>query len=338
MFSRRDQIAVYGFPRRGGGALVPTRGKDIYVWAADRSGRYRGGSDEATGSDWDSALRTMREALARAKSCDRIFFTGDVREEISIASSELSDLNLKFDITIQGCGGLHHPDQPGSGTDLYDVASASWRPPASPTAATPLLQVYARGWRFYDIMFDTPVDAAAIKLTNNSGSGTTEYDASHGVVDGCVFQQGKYGIQVDGPIGNYQVRNSDFAILSVAGGCGIFAATDGGPNYRWKILNNFFVPAATVEGNKGNQSHIDLALFSSLIKGNDVGTVESTGKYIDLTGGQDNIVTANYLMGTYDTSDYVAATGDGWVGNFSADVGQDEVDADGTTIAVPAAP
>lgn len=321
---RLDPLVTFGVPFTGGGLALPGRGNDWFVSTFD-------GNDGDTGKSWERALATMGEALDRAQTHDRIFFVGKVAEEV-VGS------NLKFDISIIGCGGLHHADQPGSGSDLYDYGAASWVAPSSPTAATPLIEVNGRGWKFINIMFDCPVDAAAILLMNNSGSGLTEEDASHGVVSNCVFQQGKYGIQVEGPIGNYTVKDSEFAILSVSGGCGIFADTDGGPNYRWKIRNNIFVPAATTEGNKGNQSHIDLALFSSSIRGNEFGTVEATGKYIDLTGGQDNIVTENYLMGTYDTSDYVPATGDGWVGNWSADTGQTEVGAEGITIAVPAAP
>ena len=303
MYSRRDQIAVYGFPRTGGGMTVPNRGKDWFVSTFD-------GSDQDTGKSWDRALATMAEALDRAQTHDTIYFVGKVAEEV-VGS------NLKFDIKIVGCGGLHHADQPGSGTDLYDYGAASWVAPGTPTTATSLIEVQGRGWQFHNIMFDCPVDAAAILLKNNAGSGLTEQDASHGIVSNCVFQQGKYGIQLDGGIGNYKVIGSDFAILSVSGGCGIFAATDGGPNYRWKILDNFFVPAATTEGNKGNQEHIDVALFSSLIKGNTFGTVEATGHYIDLTGGQDNVVTENALMGTYAHADYQDAAGDMWAGNYT---------------------
>lgn len=270
------------------------------------------GNDGWLGTDWDHPVKTMSRALDLVSTGGRILFRGDVREEL-IGS------HLKFDILIQGVGGLHHPDQPSS---AYDPGSSTWRPPATPTSTTPLIQVRGRGWHFKNIMFDCPVDAAAIKLVNNNGSGTTEYDASHAIIEGCVFQQGKYAIQLDGPIGHVMLWDNDFAILSETGGCALYAATDGGPHYRWKIERNYFVAAGTAEGNKGNQSHIDCALTSGLIAHNFFGTVEATGKYIDLTGGQDNIVTENLLMGAYDTGDYVGATGDSWVGNrIIADVG-----------------
>lgn len=280
------------------------------------------------GLSWANAFKTMTEALAAVQTGGTIFFRGDVREEC-VGS------NLVFDVSIIGVGGLHHPDLPAAG---YDPGATCWRPPATPTATTPLIEVRGRGWQFHNIMFDCPVDAAAIKLVNNGESGEAEYDASHAIISGNVFQQGKYAIQLDGPIGHVMVWDNDFAILSVSGGCGIFAATDGGPHYRWKIERNYFVAAATVEGNKGNQSHIDCALFSSLISQNFFGTVEATGLYVDLTGGQDNIVVDNHMMGSYSTDDYVSGTGDDWIGNRSIDLAETEVDTTtGWTIAVPAA-
>jgi hypothetical protein len=284
------------------------------------------GNDGYNGQSWGEGFKTMTKALATVQTGGKIFFRGDVREEC-IGS------NLVFDVTIQGAGGLHHPDVPAAG---YHPGSSTWRPPASPTEATPLIQVRGRGWKFINIMFDCPVDAAAIKLVNNNGSGATEYDASHAVIQGCVFQQGKYGIQLDGPIGHVMLWDNDFAILSVSGGCGLYAATDGGPHYRWRIERNYFVSAATTEGNKGNESHIDCALTSGLIANNIFGTVEATGKYIDLTGGQDNIVCNNILGGVYDTNDYVAGAGDLWFGNRVTV--KATVAPDGVTLVVPPAP
>jgi hypothetical protein len=313
MFSRRDQIAVYGFPRSGGGALVPTRGKDIYVWAADKSGRYEGGSDSDTGADWKRALRTMAEALDRAKSTDRIFFTGDVREEINI--SDITDLNLKFDITIQGCAGVHHPDQPGSGTDLYDAASACWRPPASPTATTELLGVYGRGWRFIDILFDCPVDAAAVKLYRNASSGTSEYDSSHARFIGCRFDAGKVGIENSGGASFVKVIDNDFRGLSESGGAGIkCTSTSVAVPLRWDILNNRF---------HNNASHILSSMSYSTIAYNIFGRFTATLS-IDIDDqpsanqGEYNVITGNYLSGTYGATAYPAGSNNEWAGNFNS--------------------
>jgi hypothetical protein len=283
------------------------------------------GSTTNDGKSWNNPFSTMALALAAVQTGGTIFVFGDVREE-------LTGSNLKFDIKIVGVGTLHHPDIPGTG---YHPGAACWRPPASPTEATPLMKVRGRGWQFHNIMFDCPVDAAALYLENNSGSGLTEYDASHIVVKDCGFMQGKYAIQAEGPIGNARILDNWFAILSETGGCALFADTDGGPHYRWQVRNNFFVPAATAEGNKGNQSHIDIALHCGLIEGNHFGTVEATGKYIDLTGGQDNMVAYNVFGGVYNQDDYVAGTGDMWYQNAVAVIATTA--PDGLTLTVPAA-
>lgn len=329
MFQRRDKIAVFGFPRRGGGALVPIRGKDIYVWAQAHNdfSSTRGGNDGASGADWDHAILTMTEALARAKTGDRIFVAGKITEECTGS-------NLVFDLTIQGVGSLHHADQPGSGTSLYDYGASIWQPPSSPTATTPLLKIRGRGWKIYDMMFDCPVDSAALYLERNASSGTDEYDPSHLTVRGSRFVDGKYAIQDVG--GCYNVTIDDCEAKNIST-CAIANTSTAVANpLNWKI-KGFRCPADV--GTLGNASHIDSPLNGSYIWDSFFGTVDSTALYVDLTGGNSNIVTRNYMMGSYDTSDYVAGTGDGWSGNITADIsGNSAVDASGLTIAVPAAP
>lgn len=327
MKRRLEPIAsVFGLPMVGGQIIAPARGEDLFV-------DTQFGSDANSGKSWDKALATMAEALSRAETLDRIFFVGDVREEI-VGS------NLKFGISIIGCGGLHHPDQPSSSYDDgrgYAVGASMWRPPASPTTATPLLEVRGRGWKFVNIAFDCPVDAAAVKLVASADSGTDEHDASHASFLGCSFQQGKYGIEDAGGAANVLIDDCAFRIISVASGCAIInTSTSVRVPQFWRIRDSYFA-GNSVSG--GNESHIDAPLSGSLIKGSQFGIVEGSGIYIDLTGGDDNIVTGNLLAGSYDTSDYVAGTNDNWSGNITADIsGNSSVDASGLTIAVPAAP
>lgn len=337
MFSRRDQIAVYGFPRRGGGALVPIRGKDIFVWGQARSNfaEIRGGNDGASGKDWDNALLTMGEALRRARTGDRINMTGKFTEQLSIADTGLTDLNLKFDITIQGVGSLHHADQPGSGSSLYDHGACVWQPAASPETTTPNLSVYGRGWKFYDILFDGPADAACVRLVRNSSSGTDEYDAGHASFVGCDFRNGLRGIEDSDGNFNVLVQDCVFETFdATTSGAAIITVTNTGvaATRRWRILDNYFQPKSSTEG---NERHIVMALNGSLIKGNTFGTVKGTGLYVDLNNGAGNVVTENVLMGLYDTTDYRAGTGDVWYQNWS--VVKATTSPDGTTISNPAA-
>lgn len=285
------------------------------------------GSDSNDGLSWDNALNTMGAALAKARTGNRIFFRGDVREE-------LTGSNLKFDIKIIGVGGLHHPDEPSS---AYHPGASMWRPPASPTATTPLLAVRGRGWEFHNIAFDCPVDAAAVQLNANASSGTDEYDASHAVFNNCLFTSGYRGIQDVGGVINVMVKNCIFRILSETGGGGIVNTSTSVrvPQY-WRIENNFFAGNGQ---SGGNELHIDTPLSGSLIANNYFGRVEGTAKYVDLTGGDDNIVTGNYMAGAYDTSDYVAGTNDEWFGNQTASIsfGTSGTNAAGVSVGVPEA-
>jgi len=273
---------------------------------------------------WANALDTMEDALTAVETGGTIYFRGDVREEL-IGS------NLVFDVTIIGCGSKHHPDLPAAG---YDGGAACWRPPASPTEATPLLEVRGRGWKFQNILFDCPVDAAALKFVRNALSGVNEYDASHASVIGCDFRNGKYGIQDDGGVWNMRIEDNDFETIDATNGCAIIntSSSVAAPR-RWVILNNRFQMDSSTEG---NLQHLDSPLNGSTIMGNVFGTVKSTGIYVDLTGGAGNVVANNILGGVYDTSDYVAATGDLWYQNAVAV--KVTTAPDGLSLDVPAAP
>jgi len=282
------------------------------------------GNDGNDGKSWQSAVNTMSKALDLVETGGRIFFVGDVREE-------LTGSNLKFDISIIGMGGLHHPDQPSS---AYNYGASMWRPPASPTATTPLLVVRGRGWKFINVAFDAPVDDAAISLSRNADSGEDEYDASHVVFENCRFLSGKWGIEDDGGANNVTIRNCEFAGMTTAA---IIGTSTSVANPRaWKVFDNVFPSNVS---SLGNATHLDAALNESVIADNFFGTVTSTAKYVDLTGGNGNIVTRNYMMGAYDTSDYVSGTGDSWFGNqaISISFGVSGTNAAGVTIGVPEA-
>lgn len=280
------------------------------------------GANASDGTSWDSALATMTAALAVVQTGGRIFFRGDVREECTGS-------NLVFDVTIIGAGMLHHPDLPSS---AYHPGSSTWRPPASPTAATPLLKVRGRGWNFINIFFDCPVDSAGVYLERNALSGTSEYDASHATFYGCRFVDGKYGIQDVGGVYNVTVENCEFKAMTT---CAIVNTSTAVANpLNWKIINCTF-PANT--SSFGNATHIDSPFNCAIIRDSLFGTVTSTALYIDLTGGNTNMVTRNLLMGEYNTNDYVAGTGDTWAGNQSLSASFGGNDAQGRTLTAPAA-
>lgn len=278
------------------------------------------GSNQNDGRSPRTPFLTMAKALSVAKTGDTIYFWGDVREE-------LTGSNLVFDLTIIGLGRLHHPDSPGTG---YRTGGSMWRPPASPTTATPLLKVRGRGWRFINVVFDCPVDAAALYLERNALSDVSEYDPSHLSVIGCRFVDGKYAIEDAGGCYNVTIRDSEFKGCTTAAIAN--TSTSVANPLNWKIRNCLF-PSET--SGFGNAVHIDSPLNSSYITESIFGTVVSTGKYIDLTGGNNNIVTKNVLNGLYDTTDYVPGTGDTWYGNRT--VVKATYSPDGDSIQVPGA-
>lgn len=319
---RLNPITTFGLPFYGGG-LIPTAGQEWFV--DPNASLFEPAKRFGDGKSIDRPFETLAEALSACNTGDVIYITGNIREENLICS------NLKFDVHIVGLGGQHHPDQPDS---TYHPGAAMIRPPASPTAATPLLVVRGRGWQFHNIAFDCPVDAAAIQLNANASSGTSEYDAGHAVIRNCLFTSGYRGIQDVGGVINVQVRDCIFRIISESGGAAIVNTSTSVrlPQY-WRIRDCFFGGNAA---SGGNETHIDAPASGWEIKGNTFGVVEGSGLYIDLTGGDDNIVVDNYFTGSYSTDDYVAGTNDMWVGNYSIDTAEAEVEASGETNTVPA--
>jgi hypothetical protein len=261
------------------------------------------GDNTNDGLSWATPYATMAKALTVVETYDHIHFVGDVREELTAT-------NLAFDVTIQGHGNRHR--HPGWGTA---PGSATWRPPASPTATTPLLKVRAQGWRFIDILFDCPVDSAAIYLERNALSGTSEYDAGHAEFYRCRFESGKWGIQNAGGSGFVGVYGCKFYRLTESGGAGIICtSTSVAVPLNWEIKGNHFA---------NNASHILSSMSYSLIKDNAFGRFTAT-LAIDIDDqpsanqGEYNIITGNYLSGTYGATAYPPGSNNEWAGNFNS--------------------
>ena len=308
---RRTSSNSFEFTGTVNGAVNPGRGE---VWYVNTQSAANG-----NGKSWDQPFTTMAAALAVAGTNDTIQFVGDVREE-------LVGSNLVFDLTIIGMGtSPHHPDLPAAG---YNVGAACWRPPASPTAATPLIKVRGRGWRFVNILFDCPVDAAAIYLERNALSGTSEYDASHASIYDCRFDAGLVGIENAGGCGFVTVSGNRFRGLTESGGAGIkCTSTSVAVPLMWTIEGNHF---------HNNASHILSSMSYSTIRDNVFGRFTATLS-IDIDDqpsanqGEYNVITRNYLSGTYGATAYPpGATGTNeWGGNNGSLTG-------GTTAADPA--
>lgn len=297
----------HGIRKRSNGAFEFTGNVKGDVSAGRGANWYVNTQNAANGDgrSWDQAFTLMASALAAAGTNDTIYFVGDVREE-------LTGSNLVFDLTIVGCGNRpHHPDLPAAG---YNVGGACWRPPASPTAATPLIKVRGRGWKFVNILFDCPVDEAAVYLERNALSGASEYDASHASFYGCRFTSGLIGIKNAGGCAYVTVEGNEFVAMSGSGAAAIkCTSTAVAVPLSWIIRDNEF---------HNNASHILSSMSYSTIKGNTFGRFTAT-LAIDIDDqpsanqGEYNVIYGNYLSGTYGATAYPPGSNNEWGGNYN---------------------
>lgn len=285
-----------------GGNLLPKSGQlgAATIWYVN-PGAGDGGGD---GSDWDNAFTTMQAALNTAQSGDTICFIGNVREQCT------PPINL-FDITIIGCG--NRPRNSDAVTGYYAKTSATWRGPASPTATTPLITVRNQGWRFQNILFNAPTDAAAVKLVRDAVADPNEQDASHAAFFGCRFVGGNMGIQDAGGCYNILIDDCEFFNITDGTAYAITNTSTAVANpLNWTVRNSRF---------RANDNHIVSPASGWYLYGNIFGPVTGTVYKIDFNNGvATNIITDNFLSGTYSIAGGYrgAGAGDEWYGNWAS--------------------
>lgn len=282
---------------RAGTDLNVAQGSVWYVDAVD-------GQDGNDGTSWEQPLLTMNEAFQtdRVTSGDTIIFRGKILEQINTPVQVA-------DVTIIGAAPYpRHADTQPVDPDGRSHG-ASWQPPASPTATTPLLGVRQQGWRFVNILFDGPSDDACVELLSTGGSGDDERDPSHAQFIGCKFANGQEGIKDTGGSHHVLVDSCEFNALTTA----ILTASTGirVPSY-WLIQDSHFV---------NNTNHIKISSNYGVVRNNtfikhtttaiDLKTVSSQGEY--------NAVYGNALGGTYSIAGgYTPGANDEWGGNWNS--------------------
>lgn len=254
------------------------------------------GSNNNDGRSWQTAKLTIAAAVALMGEGDRLYISGKFREEVVLS-------NLLGGISIIGAD-----DRLPAHADSPWPSGASWMPPASPTAATPLLTLRSQGVTLENILFDAPVDAAAVKLERNALEGNNEYDASHAHIKNCRFTSGLTGIQNAGGCSFVIVEECRFYDLTDAITC---TSTAVAVPLRWIIRRNEFV---------NNANHIRSSLSQSIIRENTFGKFSalSIDPAFNAAQGGDNVIWGNYLAGTYADEDYVPGTDNEWAGNFNS--------------------
>lgn len=257
------------------------------------------GDNGREGIGWQTAMLTMAQAFTRVQSGDVIFTRGNIREQISAPAGI-------FDVKIVGVGTRPRHADAHTGNNGY--SAATWKAPASPTSTTPLLILRQQGWGLFNILFDGPSDAAAVRLFRDGGSGDAEDDASHAHIAGCKFVAGQNHIEFHGGLSQCLIENNMFFGATADSFLETVGAGIGTNNFH-EILNNKF---------HSNDTHIDVGLNSATIEGNTFGARSGSANRIDLTGGANNMVWRNLLAGTYSNAGgYIAGTNDVWAGNFN---------------------
>jgi len=252
----------------GGTALsLAPKGSVYYVDALN-------GSNSNDGLSWAAPKLTMAAALALVGSGDTIYFTGKIREQLSTPVQV-------FDVTIIGAG--NRPRHADAEPDPVGGSSANtWTVPAADPATAPLLIVRQQGWRFVNILFAGPTDAACVQLLRDGGTGDDERDASHAEFINCRFASGQDGIEQSGGVGHVGVYNCFFTSLT---GTAIKHTTGAGIGHpiRWVIENNRFTGNANIMTAVAAQDYV--------IRNNAFMT--TTTLTFDFSGGARNVVTGN---------------------------------------------
>ena len=274
------------------GDLRVLQGTVHYVDAVD-------GANGNDGLSWERPLLTMAQAFTNCTSGDTIIFRGKVLEQINTPVQV-------HDVTIIGAAPYpRHADTQPVDPDGR-THGASWQPPASPTATTPLLGVRQQGWRFINILFDGPADDACVELLSTGGSGNDERDPSHAQFIGCKFANGQDGILDTGGSHHVLVQGCEFNALTTA----IKTASTGVrvPSY-WTVEDNIFI---------NNTNHIDVSSNFGVFRRNVFGKFTTTALKTTTVSSQggDNVITDNLLGGTYSNGGgYTGASSDQWFGN-----------------------
>ena len=280
----------------GGVPVLPQIGVSPWakVWYVD--GNL--GSDGYRGNTPRQPLLTMAKAFALVGSGDVIYFRGNITEQISTTAGI-------FDVTIIGAHSTRHAD---AHTSNNGYVASTWKAPSSPASATPLLTIRQQGWKLYNILFDGPSDAAAVQLFRDGGSGDAEDDASHAKIMACKFVAGQNHIEFKGGLSQCEIYDNLFFGATGSSFLETVGAGIGTNNYHRIKRNDFHA----------NETCIDMALNSATIKDNVFGLRSGSAAYIDLSGGASNVVTNNYLAGTYSNAGgYTAGTNDEWAGNYN---------------------
>lgn len=258
------------------------------------------GSDGADGMSPSTPKLTMAAVFALINSGDIIHVNGNITEQLTTPAGI-------FDVTIIGEGNL--PRNADAFATDNGYTAATWKFPSSPTASTPLLKIQQQGWRIVNMLFSGSLAATAdVLVFRDGGAGDNERDGSHTQIIGCRFDGGVVGVQFSGGPNFVQLIGNAFRGFTTAAVNNVTGAGIG------TLLNTL------LQGNRfyDNASSVILPLNQSTVIGNMFGKFTTTS--LSTVGGTgSNIITLNYLSGTYSiVGGYAGGSTDEWGANMNS--------------------
>ena len=320
MWSRREQIAVYDFPREGGGQVTPAFGPEFYLDAI-----Y--GHDGDTGKSSIRPLKTITEVFGRLLEMHTHKAGSANHARINMIGPFFENLTAPVGVTGVSMIGCANAPRWGSLTNASEGGGASWRT-ASGVTDEPLLILINQGWRLENILFAGPSAETAIEIQSD-GTATPEITGGSCIIRNCRFAAGKYAITDNGGSGWVWVLNNDFEVQTT--GSIVCLSTANAIPTGWRIQGNRFWT--------GSASHILSSATNWTITDNTFNTVAASALYINLqynaSQGSGNMLTRNTFGGVYTTGDYLFDSTDLALGNWVAVVSTQA--PNGFTVAIPTA-
>lgn len=221
------------------------------IWYVDTINGRDSNSGRSPGSA--GALKTVAKAFTKISSYDVISVAGVVKEQL------VAPLGV-FDVSLIGAG--TRPRQ-ATASGVPTGGGACWLSPASPTAATALLELVEQGWWLENILFSPVAASPCIQLTR--AETVSHPDPSHATIRGCRFAgggAGGIGIQDSGGCHNVEIAECVFQSLSGTAVKGIAGAGIATPlmnryrdNYFNQCANNIDIGASHSEFLRNRMIH-----------------------------------------------------------------------------------
>jgi hypothetical protein len=309
-----------------------TWGGDTQIFYVDSG--HLAASDDSGGIDPDSPLATLQALINRTaafnagtggfepilRQHDTIYVSGNIAETVIIPG-----VNVPTYVSIVGAGNDHAP---------------TWTAATAPETA---LTIRREGWTVAGFTFEVGTAGVAIELDEVPGS---SYSAYKTTIRDCRLDGlwgGLYGINLVGAPHRVVIENCEFLEFRRGDGSAFAVIVTDSSHvnpYECHMRDCVFWENENHVGSLGGLHAWNLSTFVRNIfhKG---ALIPSTIQ-LDLRGGSQglNIVTRNTFFGDYSNpGGYYANAGapDYWMGNFSDDVTEVEVDTTtGLTIAPPA--